>query len=581
MCLAWLLFIQYVESALFTVTTGPGGCGVPVTVTANLKTDSSSPIQGADVTITSNFQTFSGLTDVSGSYATQFNYDTENTYAITATYRNGSAIFATWSTDGLGTYTGTLPGELTITVTGDTFTPFDLTSADFSDATTYKYPGPASGTAAIEFASDDPWEMFMTPSTENLLLYMDNWDVDTKYTFSSAFSLISPLNLDAPANPALVLQLSQSPYYISTPTFSGLLRFTENLNELDVSTQAGANFISQIMTLALAPLEGQVQTSTQITCCVPQNPTLAYTDSLFVPNLWVWSPSVKLMVGTTPLAGKQITLSVNDLSTGIPSAIFATCTATTDINGVAKCVLATSLTGRTKVSLNAQFGAVTCTYTAVSISKQLTVFGFPDNGQHAFIVSNNTGNAAVGSKVVFSGIDWFQHNSFGAGDARSQSGINVLTQLFLANIGFGGYVKSNLQSPTCHGTFSWLSSFLTAQPTTLPTNMGILVADKLGANGIFDGTWSKIIVLSNLNYKPKALGKPGYGYMLGTFCPTQANIFLASLPQATDPPALPTPTPKPPTSHPTPHPTPAPTPKHTTKHPTPTPKKKKKGQKNT
>jgi hypothetical protein len=387
------------------------------------------------------------------------------------------------------------------------------------------------------------------------------------------FFMISPLNTEN-SPPSTSLLLTGAPYNVplSQTTYNGLLRFPK-IDSLNLETDTNIPAITPMMTVALAPLEGSVTVYAQVSCCTPTTPKFLYADSLFVPNLWVWKPTFYFKAADdTPLSGYSITISANELNAA-PS---YTCQTTTDSDGKAQCQLATSLPDDlSKLSLNAQFNGASCLYNAITSSVQVTVFGFPDNGHHAFVVSNSTGNKKPGDKVVFSGLDWLFWNPFGDHDSRSSSARGLsLTLAKTLNLNFGGYVIADLTTPTCAGSFSWKVSLLNSLPKTLPTNLGVLVADNLGGNGIFNGAWSKILVLENIKYYSTFGFLNSYGYFSGTYCtgtsvPPAATtpIPTTQIPTTTKKPTTPKPTTKKPTTK---KPT---TKKPTTKKPTTTTKK--------
>jgi hypothetical protein len=525
LCALWL-FIQFAQSAQFSVSqTGVGGCGLPVQVTATLLDDYGAPIVGATVFLaTANDQTARGLTDVSGKFTYNgFVYPNAGSYPISASYVNGSAVFAQWTSQGEGIYQGVLPGNILITVQASSLTELPLAAADLSDPETYKYPG-SSTTQAITYNADDQWRMTMTPNAEGILLYMKNWFTLAPYQFSEAFKIISPF--EPTDQKYTMLVLTDDPWDVTDAYFSGLLMFPDSLSSLEMSTEPQDGAIPQVMTLALAPINGVLYPDATVTvsCCTPLNPQLTYSGALFVPNIWVWTPSVTLTVNGVPQASKSVTLSVNDMSGG---PIFASCTATTDAQGKATCQLATNLQGHWKISLNAQFIGDGCALTSVSFSQQLTVFGFPDAGHHAFIVSSNVMNKHIGDKVVFSGIDWLGFNPFGLHDERSernrngdddQQGNNGNGKGLGNLITFGGYVNADVSTPKCSGTFTWTKNLLKNLPNQVPQNLGVLVASNLGASGVFNGQWDKIVVLTNIKYS-KTLGlQNGWGKLAGTYC---------------------------------------------------------------
>jgi uncharacterized repeat protein (TIGR01451 family) len=200
--------------------------------------------------------------------------------------------------------------------------------------------------------------------------------------------------------------------------------------------------------------------------------------------------------GTTPISGRTLTLGLGS----------TTCTAVTNGSGVATCTVSTGTLG--SQTLSATFAGDAFYLPSSDSSKTAIVFAFPSSG--VFTLGDTTANTAGSSTVTWWDSSWNQLNTLTGGVAPS------------AFKGFASGVTLPTTSPAtiCSGPWTSSGGNSPPPPATVPSYMGVIVADSVSKSGnTVNGHYVKIVVVqTNPGYGP-APSNTGTGTIVATFCP--------------------------------------------------------------
>jgi uncharacterized repeat protein (TIGR01451 family) len=219
--------------------------------------------------------------------------------------------------------------------------------------------------------------------------------------------------------------------------------------------------------------------------------TTAYTGPTVLLGASATLQGTLLEDGTTPIAGRTLTLGVGGV----------TCPAVTNASGVGTCTVSTSSLG-SSVALTADFAGDGFYLPSSDHSKTAVVFAFPSSGVFAI------GNAAS-NPVTWWSSTWNQANILTGGAPSAFKGFAAAVPLPTAspaNICSGSWTTSGGNSPP--------------PPATVPSFMGVVVADTVTKSGsTISGHYAKIVVVqTDPGYAPGP-SNTGTGTIVATFCP--------------------------------------------------------------
>jgi Big-like domain-containing protein len=224
--------------------------------------------------------------------------------------------------------------------------------------------------------------------------------------------------------------------------------------------------------------------------------TTAYTGATVLLGSSATLKGTLLEDGTTPIVGRTLTLGVGG----------TTCSALTNASGVASCTVSTASLGSSQ-ALTADFAGDAFYLASSDHSKTAVVFAFPSSG--AFALGDTTASTAGSSTVTWWSSAWNQVNVLTGGQAPS------------AFKGFAAAVPLPTSSPATVCSASWTSSGGNSPPppATVPTFMGVVVADSVTKSGTtVNGHYAKIVVVAtNPGYAPGP-SNTGTGTIIATFC---------------------------------------------------------------
>ena len=185
------------------------------------------------------------------------------------------------------------------------------------------------------------------------------------------------------------------------------------------------------------------------------------------------------------------------------------CSATTDVNGLAQCsvnVSGSQALGPQPVTATFAGDAY---YEPSSDSKDAMVFAFPSTG--AFVLGDTTvAGATPTTRVTWWSDAWWSLNNLTGGPAP---------------LAFKGYAATVRQLPTTNPANSCGTSFTSPPgnspppPSTVPSYMGVLVSSSAVKSGRgINGQWGQVVVVrTDAGYSPKP-GRVGTGTIVATFC---------------------------------------------------------------
>jgi hypothetical protein len=224
--------------------------------------------------------------------------------------------------------------------------------------------------------------------------------------------------------------------------------------------------------------------------------TTTYTGATVLLGSSATLQGTLLEDGTTPIAGRTLTLGVGG----------TTCTAVTNASGVGTCTVSTGSLGATQ-ALTADFAGDGFYLASSDHSKTAVVFAFPSSG--AFALGDSTVATAGSSTVTWWSSTWNQANVLSGGPAPS------------AFKGFAAALPLPTSSPANVCSGSWTSSGGNSPPppATVPSYMGVVVADSVTKSGsAVNGHYAKIVVVqTNPGYSPGP-SNTGTGTIVATFC---------------------------------------------------------------
>jgi Bacterial Ig-like domain (group 3) len=225
--------------------------------------------------------------------------------------------------------------------------------------------------------------------------------------------------------------------------------------------------------------------------------TTAYTGPTVLLGSSATLQGTLLEDGTTPIAGRTLTLGVGGVTCTTPP---------TDANGVASCTVSTSSLG--SQTLTASFAGDAYYLPSGDSTKTATVFAFPSSG--AFALGDLTVAGAGSSTVTWWSSQWSSMNSLSGGAAPA------------AFKGFASVVTLPTTSPAnvCSGDWTSSGGNSPPPPATVPSYMGVIVPTKITKSGsTIEGNYVKIVVVkTNPGYAPDPANR-GTGTIVATFCP--------------------------------------------------------------
>jgi uncharacterized repeat protein (TIGR01451 family) len=224
--------------------------------------------------------------------------------------------------------------------------------------------------------------------------------------------------------------------------------------------------------------------------------TTAYTGSTVLLGSSATLQGTLLEDGTTPIVGRTLTLGLGS----------TTCTAPTNIAGVATCTVSTGTLG--SQTLSATFAGDAFYLPSSDSSKTAIVFAFPSSG--VFTIGDTTAASAGSSPVTWWDSSWNKLNALTGGAAPS------------AEKGFVSGVTLPSSSPAnvCSGNWTSNGGNSPPPPATVPSYMGVIVSDSTAKSGsTINGHYVKIVVVqTNPGYAPGPANS-GTGTIVATFCP--------------------------------------------------------------
>jgi uncharacterized repeat protein (TIGR01451 family) len=224
--------------------------------------------------------------------------------------------------------------------------------------------------------------------------------------------------------------------------------------------------------------------------------TTAYTGATVLLGTSATLQGTLLEDGTTPIAGRTLTLGLGA----------TTCSAVTNGSGVATCTVSTVTLG--SQTLSATFAGDAFYLPSSDSSKTAIVFAFPSTG--VFALGDSTAASAGSSTVTWWDSSWNKLNSLTGGVAPS------------AFKGFASGVPLPNTSPAniCSGNWTSNGGNSPPPPATVPSYMGVIVADSVTKSGTtVNGHYVKIVVVqTNAGYAPGP-SNSGTGTIVATFCP--------------------------------------------------------------
>lgn len=225
--------------------------------------------------------------------------------------------------------------------------------------------------------------------------------------------------------------------------------------------------------------------------------TTTYTGPTVIANGYATTLSGVLKEdGIVPIAGRTLTLTLGSGATA------QACTGATDASGSASCVIA---------SVNQPLGPGTATasfagdafYLPSSDTVATILFAFPTANGGTFVVGDQRATGVVN----FWGSQWSKNNRLSGGAAPN------------AFKGFAGAPRSN--PPTCGGTWSTApgNSPPPPPPASIPSYMGVIVADSIASDGpVISGNILRIVIVQTDSGYSSNPGHAGTGTVVATLC---------------------------------------------------------------
>ena len=174
-----------------------------------------------------------------------------------------------------------------------------------------------------------------------------------------------------------------------------------------------------------------------------------------------------------------------------------TCTALTDVSGLAACNITPVAQTLGPTTITANF-AQDAYYLASSTTRDVIIYAFPSKG--AFAIS--TSRSAIGAQVTYFGAQWSSANPLSSGSAPNS---------------FKGFITAPGTPPACGGSFTTAPGNSGAPPATVPTYMGTIATSKVAKNGsTITGDRTQIVVIRTDGYG--SLGNGGTGTVVAIVC---------------------------------------------------------------
>jgi uncharacterized repeat protein (TIGR01451 family) len=207
--------------------------------------------------------------------------------------------------------------------------------------------------------------------------------------------------------------------------------------------------------------------------------------------------------GGAPISGEQVTIT---LGTGSSS---QSCTATTDILGIASCVLSSVSVPLGPQPVSDNFAGDTF-YKPATNAQNALVFAYLSRG--SFVIGDK--NATVGNSVTLFvnplnvtwwTAQWWKLNQLSGGTAPA------------AFKGFANTLSSN--PPKCGGTYTANTGNSSGPPASVPSYMAVLVSSRITqAGSIVSGNIPEIVIVkTNAGYGPDP-GHMGTGTVVAVLC---------------------------------------------------------------
>jgi len=237
-----------------------------------------------------------------------------------------------------------------------------------------------------------------------------------------------------------------------------------------------------------------VPASVQITVTKEQTATQFIGPLVIADALPVTLNGRLLEDGTTPIAGRTLSLKVGDQE----------CTGTTNANGDAHCLIPTVSSPLGPVTMRAEF-AGDAYYLPSSDTKPAIVFAFPATG--VFVLGDSSVAAAgPATDLSYWGAQWSKRNALSGGAASSA---------------FKGFASTPIpMPPACGGTWSSEPGNSSAPVASVPAYMGVAVASAIGRTGSrLSGDIKRIVVIRTAPGYAADPASAGTGFLVADYCP--------------------------------------------------------------
>jgi hypothetical protein len=264
-----------------------------------------------------------------------------------------------------------------------------------------------------------------------------------------------------------------------TATVSGTVTAVPNVYVTVISVDDGTN--------------PPVSATVQITVTKEQTVTQFVGPLVIADALPVTLNGRLLEDGTTPIAGRTLTLNVGNQS----------CTGTTNASGDAYCLIPTVSSPLGPVTVGADF-AGDAYYLASSETKPAIVFAFPATG--VFVLGDATvATAGQATPLTYWGAQWSKGNALSGGAASSA---------------FKGFASKPIpMPPACGGAWSTEPGNSSTPVASVPAYMGVAVASRVGRTGSqISGDVTRIVVIRTApGYAPDP-AHAGTGTLVALYC---------------------------------------------------------------
>ena len=252
-------------------------------------------------------------------------------------------------------------------------------------------------------------------------------------------------------------------------------------------------------TTATASFAGDVNyqpsnTTTPFTVTREQTAIVYNGDTVILNGNTLHASAVLSEADSTPypiLTGRVVVFTLGTGSTA------QTCTALTDVSGLAACNISPVAQTLGPTTITANF-AQDAYYLASSTTHDVIIYAFPTKG--AFAIS--TSRSAIGSQVTYFGAQWSSANPLSSGSAPNS---------------FKGFITAPGTPPACGGSFTTAPGNSGAPPATVPTYMGTIATSTVTQNGpTITGDRTQIVVIHTDGYG--SLGNGGTGTVVAIVC---------------------------------------------------------------